>query len=240
MIFLFAPILSKAQSGEKNTNDDFKETYFSFAPLAVLEPHLTLGASFGQRLTNRSEYFAELSYVAKTFIYNQRGRQSNAYSYKLNGARMIVQYRYHFLQRWRPIINLGQGGRKKAIGKKIQPFMGVEFRYKPYNFSSTGDFINQSIADTLLGIAFIAHDDVLGGALIFGNTFNLTKDKRWKLELTFGIGAKQRFVKFISLPKGYIIYRSFIPKDGPIIPPPQEETGAPYFPISIRLRYCIK
>jgi len=211
ILFLF-PLFSKAQIGEKNSNSGFKETYFSFAPFAIFEPHFAFGGSFGQRLTARSEYFTEASYVMQTPIFNQKGRSDNLFNTQLKGARIILQYRYHFLKIGRPIVNLLQRKHRKEQAEKFQPFIGVEFRYKSYNFSSNADFINPSIADTLWGKTFTAHANVLGGALIFGNTFNLTKDKRWKLELTYGIGGKQRFVKFKSVPKGYVIYHPLWPK----------------------------
>lgn len=239
IIFLF-PIFSLAQKGEKNAINGFKETYFSFAPLAIFEPHFALGGSFGQRITARSEYFTEASYVAQIPIFNQRDRNNNLFNTQLKGARIILQYRYHFFKKGKPILNLMSREKRIALAEKWQPFIGIEFRFKSYNFTSYADFINRSIADTLWGQMFTAHANVLGGALIFGNTFNLTKDKRWKLELTYGIGGKQRFVKLKSLSNEYEVYHSFMRKDGPYIPPLYEEVGSLIIPFAIRLRYCIK
>jgi hypothetical protein len=74
--------------------------------------------------------------------------------------------------------------------------------------------------------------------LIFGETLNLSADEKWKLEITAGIGAKQRVVNHISVPAGYKPY--LIPvREWFSIPSPQYETGTVIFPFAIRLQYVI-
>lgn len=234
-IFLVLPVFTFAQLKNNEPGLSFrgKETYLSFNLLSVTEPQLALGPSFGIRFTERSETFAEVAYIGKSPFYRNDWKD---FSY-LHGARFILQYRYHFLQQWRPLINFGGASHRKKVNERQQPFIGIEFRYKPYRFSSKDNFINEATHDTLFNVPFTAQTNVLGGALIFGRTFNLSSDNRWKLELTAGIGGKQRLVKFKIPASGYKLYRDFIPKDGPIIPKLQEETGTVYFPFAMRLRY---
>ena len=107
------------------------EKYFSFNPLALAEPQIAIGGGFGNRFSERSEYFTELSYVAKHPFYDMPEKS-------LHGLRFIAQYRYHFLQQWRPLINLGQRNRERRA--RQNPFVGVEFRVKPFNFTNNGTF----------------------------------------------------------------------------------------------------
>jgi hypothetical protein len=210
---------------------DEKEKYFSINPFSVAEPQFTLGPSFGCRFTERSEYFFELAYVTKTPFLNW-GENIN----KLRGARLIAQYRYHFLQQWKPLINFGTAFSKRK--ERQQPFIALEFRAKPFSFSSTGSFVNKAINDTLSGYSFKANGLIYGGALVFGRTLNLSADEKWKLEVTIGIGAKQRNIKFKNLPGGYVA----IPKQAVewfYQPYFHEEVGGVLVPLALRLRYTI-
>jgi hypothetical protein len=231
LMFVSVPIFSQFNKNKLNAGFDEKEKYFSLNFFSVAEPMFTLGPSYGCRFSERSEYFFEAAYVAKSPFYDWQDIS------RLHGARILAQYRYHFLQQWRPLINFGGLGNQRRK-EKHQPFIGIEFRYKPFSFSSKGNFVNLSLHDTLYHVSFNANTNTYGGALIFGGTFNLSSDEKWKLELTAGIGGKQRNVNLKTIPAGYEVYR-VLPKDGPILPLLQEETGAPYFPCTLRLRYVI-
>jgi hypothetical protein len=234
ILFLFASLGSLAQLRK----DRFKipgfqnEKYFSFSPFSVGEPQLALGLSFGNRFSERSEYFIETAYIGKTPFYDWRETKW------LHGTRMLLQYRYHFLQQWRPLIKFVSSAGNRERRRRTQPFIGLEFRYKPFSFSSEGTFINAALNDTLSAFPFKANAITIGGALIFGSTFNLSANERWKLELTAGFGAKQRIVNLKTVPSGYKAYR-FSSHDGPIFPLLYEDAGLPIFPCAIRLRYII-
>jgi hypothetical protein len=131
---------------------------------------------------------------------------------------------------------LGNAVRKKKASH--HPFMGVEFRIKPFNFSATGTFIKNSPADTLDHFLYRANAVSLGGALLFGETYDLSSDGRWKLELTLGIGGKVKMVHYKNKPAGY---EPYIQKHafGLAVPAFNEAIGVPYFPCAFRLRYVI-
>jgi hypothetical protein len=230
---LLACTSSSSQFGKSKISSgyDDKEKYISINPFSVAEPQFALGPSFGCRFTERSEYFVELAYVGKTPFYKNDWVDFK----RLSGARMIVQYRYHFLQQWKPLINLGLNNRRRR--EEHQPFIGVEFRMKPISFATKGDFINTATSDTLLGYSFSANALTYGGALIFGNTFNLSRDEKWKLEFTAGIGAKQRNVKLKTVPPGYKV----LPLQRVAFQAPRlyEETGTVLIPLALRLRYVL-
>jgi hypothetical protein len=231
-IFFFASYVQAQQkSGRINTRFDETEKYISLNLFSVAEPQFAFGPSFGIRFTERSEIFAEAAYVAKTPFYKNDWED---YSY-LRGARVILQYRYHFLQQWRPLFNFGL--RNRRIRSRHQPFMGVEFRVKPIFFSTSASFVNQSTNDTLYNYVFKANAFTYGGALIFGNTFNLSRDEKWKLEFTLGIGAKQRVINKTTIPEGY--KRPQLERAPFQRPPLYEELGTILIPCAIRLRLVL-
>jgi hypothetical protein len=233
LFLLMASISSSSQSGKSKIGSgyDDKEKYISINPFSIAEPQFAIGPSFGSRFTERSEYFLEMAYVGKTPFYKNYTRDFE----RLSGARLIVQYRYHFLQQWKPLINFGFNNRRRR--EEQQPFIGIEFRMKPISFAADGNFINAATNDTLSGYSFSANAFTYGGALIFGNTFNLSRNEKWKLEFTAGIGAKQRNVKLKTVPPGYKV----LPLERVAFRSPRlyEETGTVLIPLAIRLRYVL-
>jgi hypothetical protein len=202
------------------------EKYFSFNPFGLIEPQVAIGIGYGNRFTERSEYFTELSYAGNNYIYG------NLLS-SLHGARLIAQYRYHFLQEWKRIVNL----RSRARKVRTDPFMGVEFRMKGYHFSDRNSFANLTTSDTLKNVLYSANALSIGGAILFGRTIDIGANGNWKLELTMGIGAKQKFVTLKDHPAGYEPLKNKRIDLGP--PDTFEAVGMPYVPCTIRLRYVI-
>lgn len=205
--------------------------YFSFNPFALAEPHLAAGIGFGNHFTDRSEYFTELSYIGKQFFYDNPTPSS------LHGVRWIAQYRYHFLQTWRPLFNTGRVGIRGRYVKR-HLFLGAEFRVKPFNFSATRTFIKDVPADTLHSFFYRAGAVSVGGAILLGETFELSANGKWKLEATIGIGAKMKTVQYKNVPAGYkpLLTYSKYAFTAPAI---DEAVGMPYFPCAIRLKYFI-
>lgn len=189
------------------------EKYFSFNPFGLAEPQMAIGAGFGCRFSERSEYFTELSYLLKTPFYSY---QANS----LKGFRFLGQYRYHFLR------------------TNTNRFIGAEFRLKMYDFTGNNTFVNNTSHDTLKSVSYNANAISLGGAIVFGNTYNISKNGRWKIEITAGIGAKQKLVNFKGALKEYeVIIRRKL--DGLAPPYIFEAVGMPYIPCTIRLKYLI-
>jgi hypothetical protein len=233
MLLLLASFCFKVNAQQikaKSNKHRFTETekYFSFNPFALAEPQIAIGAGFGNRFSERSEYFTELSYIAKTPFYDY---QANS----LHGFRFLSQYRYHFFGTGKPLINLGLRKERKT---KQNRFIGAEFRLKMYNFSGKNTFVNNISNDTLRSISYNANAISLGGAILFGRTYTISKSGNWKIEITSGIGAKQKLVNFKGNLKDYeiIIQRRF---DGWAPPYIYEAVGMPYLPCSIRLKYII-
>ena len=217
VIFLCLFNLFAAAQPKKNKTATHRftksEKYFSFNPFGLVEPQMAIGAGFGCRFSVRSEYFTELSYLLKTPFYSYQATS-------LNGFRFLGQYRYHFLQ------------------TNTDRFIGAEFRLKMYDFTGNNTFVNNTSHDTLSNVPYKANAVSLGGAIVFGNTYTISKNRKWKIEITAGIGAKQKLVSFKGVLKDYevIIKRKL---DG--IAPPYifEAVGMPYIPCTIRLKYLI-
>jgi len=69
-----------------------------------------------------------------------------------------------------------------------------------------------------------------------GTSFNLSKNGQWRGEITAGIGARHKFVRYKNLPQGY--KPIFFEKACGFCPPEiQEAVGMPYFPMALRIKY---
>ncbi|WP_462253610.1 hypothetical protein [Ferruginibacter sp.] len=239
LVLLFCIIWSNSFSQERQSNFNSRmytspAKYISFNPLGLLEPQTAICMGVGTRFSERSEFFTEIAYLGRNRVY----KYHELVFY--HGFRFLAQYRYHFLQQWRPIINLGritEYQRKRR--QKNQFFIGVEFRFKPVQFSAYNNFENKVTADTLNKFKYKASTQSIGGAILLGETFNLSKNGNWFLEFTIGIGAKHKFVKYKNLPQGY----SVVPKqplEWNFVPDIDESIGMPYIPSTFRLRYIIR
>lgn len=177
----------------------------------IAEPHAAIGIGFDNIITQRSGYFAEISYIFKAPFYK-------APDHITGGYRMIAQYRYYL---------------KKESSWNY--FVGPEFRIKQYGFK--GNILaKNSISGSVKYIDYKANAFSIGGALLAGASFNITKSRQWQCEMTAGIGAKQKFVKFKNIPQDYeVLMETRKEWLGP--PKIYEAVGMPYFPITIRVKY---
>jgi hypothetical protein len=208
--------------------------YLSFNPLGLLEPQIAIGFGAGTRISKRSEFFSEIAYLGRNPIY----KYDELVFY--HGIRFLAQYRYHFLQQWRPLINLGSiTVHQRERRRKSQSFIGIEFRFKPVYFSAYNTFANSTTANTLDKFEYKATTQSIGGAILFGETVNLSSNGNWLLELTIGIGAKHKFVQYKNIPEGYTVVPKQ-PREMDFVPDIDKPIGMPYIPSTIRLRYIIR
>jgi len=216
--FLFTITIESIAQNKPSQNQLFKQQKaFTFNPLALAEPQAAAGLGFSSTLTARSGYFTELSYIFKAPFYGGADPVTGGY-------RWLLQYRYSLLKKYRR-----------------DYFWGAEFRLKGYGFTGTNIFLNKITNDTLDRYNYKAHATSVGGAILFGKIFNFSKSSRWQMEMTAGIGAKQKFVKYKNLPDGYELYAPDFNRKPDALGPPEidEAVGMPYFPIAIRVRYHI-
>lgn len=216
--FIFISTIESTAQSKKGKNYFYKKhKAFTFNPLALAEPQAAAGLGFCNTVTARSGYFTELSYIFKAPFYGGADPVTGGY-------RWLLQYRYSLLNYHRR-----------------DYFWGAEFRLKGYGFTGTNTFINKITSDTLNRYNYKAHATSVGGALLFGTIFNLSKSRRWQMEITAGIGAKQKFVKYKNLPEGYELYVPPFNRKPDALGPPEidEAVGMPYFPCALRLRYVI-
>ena len=230
-IFLLTHSLQAQHKREKPLaiNDFETGKYITFNPFAIFEPQATIGLGFGNRFSQRSEFYGELSYLTKTPFYDYRIND-------LRGYKIVTQYRYHFLQQWKPIINGSRVARERR--GRFQPFTGIEFRFKNFSFSSNKTIYSDLPRDTISSYNYKTTATVIGGAIIFGSTYKISRNEKWNLEVTSGIGARHRFVKNLNLPAGYKVldqrrYYAFR------LPPIDEAIGLPYFPIAVKIKYIL-
>ena len=206
------------------------QLYISFPLTGLAEPHLAIGPSAGYRFSERSEVFLETAYVTSTPFYEWN------YAQRIRGFRGILQYRYHFLQQWRPLFHTGSGRRMRR--SRNEPFVAVEGRIKPFSFSVDREIVNAVTNDTLSAYNLEGRATVSGAALVFGNSLQLSRNERWKLECTLGLGAKQRRVQFKNMQAGYA-RPAFNKRVAFQVPAEDEPISTAYIPFTLRLRYII-
>jgi hypothetical protein len=217
-LILVITIESLAQKNVKNNKLFKPQKNLSFNPLALAEPQAAASLGFSYRIKTRSGYFTELSYIFKAPFYGGADPITGGY-------RWLLQYRYSLLKK-----------------RHWDYFWGAEFRLKGYGFTGTNTFVNKLTNDTLKKYNYKANATSIGGAVLFGVIFDLNKNSRWQMEMTFGIGAKQKFVKYKKLPEGYELLFSPFERKGDVLGPPDidEPVGMPYLPLAIRVRYRIR
>ncbi|MGZ3940342.1 MAG: hypothetical protein ACXVBK_16335 [Flavisolibacter sp.] len=228
LLLLFTTICTRLNSQTIYTRPtrEFKsQKYLSLNPFGLAEGNMAIGAGFGNRLTSRSEYFSELSYLSKSALYD--------YVHSLQGFRLIGQYRFHFL-----VHEASHPGEERKRDN-TQFFVGLEFRLKQYNFSNNASFIRVSTHDTLSNYEYDAKATCLAGAIIFGTCFDLSANGKWQFEFTAGIGGKSKIVHFKNLPQGFELF-VIPPREWGYVPPIAESKNTVYMPSAIRIRYRIR
>lgn len=179
-----------------------------FNPLSMGESMSSAGPCMAYRISPRVELWGETSFI----FYNlyQLTKWQN-----LKGYRFIFQPRYY-------------------TGKKRTFFVTPELRIKQFSYNTALDFINASIPDTLKNYPHKSAQFLIGGALVFGKQFVLSLRHHLFLEITAGVGAKQRYITRKNIPAGYE-YK--ITQGGFGLQPHYEwnNDGTPYFPLGVRL-----
>ncbi len=205
------------------------QKYISFNPLALAEPQMVVGAGFGNRFTERSEYFAELSYVLKQPFYNAQPENE-----RVNGYRLITQYRYHFLQK--PQSNVIGRRKSNKRNNRHEPFLAFEFKIKSFNYNSERVLANKTTLDTLQKMNYQTNNFNIGAALLYGETYNISE--HFKIELTIGIGGRDKTIKYKNAKPGYEEIGRMPDSYSPLnIDKPG---GMPYFAVALRLKYLLQ
>ncbi len=134
---------------------------------------------------------------------------------KLKGYRLIFQPRYF-------------------VGKERSFFISPEFRFKQFSYTNSLPFVNKTTNDTLHSYSHRASQVLVGGAFVMGDQFVLSKRRNLFMEVTIGIGVKQRFISRKNIPGGYQYY---LQPGGFGLAPHYNwnNNGTPYFPLGFRL-----
>jgi hypothetical protein len=191
-------------------NAQTKYPYWSIGvnPFSLGESMSSIGPCAAYRLSPRIELLGEASYIFMNL-------------YKISDWKNLHGYRFIFQPRL-------YTGRNKIF------FITPEFRLKQYSYNTSATFINNVSLDTLKNYDHKASQLLIGGALVMGFQARLSKAHNLYLEITGGIGAKQRYIKRKNIPSGY----NYNLKTGGFGLAPHYEwdnDGTPYFPLGFRL-----
>ena len=179
-----------------------------FNPLSMGESMSSVGPCIAYRISPRVELWGETSFI----FYNL---------YQLTNWQHLKGYRFIFQPRY-------------YTGEKRSFFIAPEFRIKHFSYTTALDFINSAIPDTLRQYAHKSSQLLVGGALVLGKQLILSSRHHLFLEITAGVGAKQRYITRKNIPAGYE-YKITLGGFG--LQPHYEwdNDGTPYFPVGFRL-----
>ncbi len=204
-----------AQTKKEQLVSSPHNVYITFNPLGIAELQSTFGAGIHLPFNNRITFFTEIAAVFKNPVYK------NPDDIKF-GLRNITQFRYYSKTR-----------------KRSTSFIALEARIKYYSFNNVRTFINEVIKDTLKQVSHTAVALSVGGGIVFGSRFPLSKNQKWQMELTAGIGVKNKSVFFRNINNNYSP-EYVLGGSGMRIPAIDEPGGMPYLPCAIRICYLIR
>ena len=183
-------------------------------PLSLAESQLSIGPCISYRVSDRFQLWTEASYIFANSYMPAEWK-------KMKGFRFIFQPRYF-------------------TGHQRSFFIAPEFRIKAFQFNNRLNVINQFTQDTLYKYHLRERQQLIGGALVFGKIFTLSKKKGIQLEVTMGFGEKRRLIKYFQLPEGYAV-QDMRGSDIAISPGYESHNDhVVYFPMAGRILWEIK
>lgn len=181
-------------------------------PFSVGESLSSLGPSVALRVSPGIELWSEGSFIFHNL-------------YDIAGWDHVKGYRFIFQPRL-------------FMGTTRRFFLAPELRIKSFSYGISLPFINESAQDTLDGYYHRANQFQIGGALVMGIRTVLSEKHRLFMDMTAGIGGRQRFIRRKGIPAGY----SFTPTTGGWGLAPHYEwhmDGILYLPIGLRLTWLL-
>lgn len=178
-------------------------------PLGLAESQMSIGPAVAYHFSKRVQIWTEASFIfANAYMPDQWKA--------MKGFRFILQPRYY-------------------LGESREIFITPEFRMKRFSFQNTLSFINDANRDTLHNFPFRERQLLIGGAVVVGKRYRLLRNNTFGLEVTAGLGAKQRLIKRKNIPTGYR-YDNY-QKSAFALSPAYEEhnAGNVLFPLAARL-----
>ncbi|MFN8243128.1 MAG: DUF3575 domain-containing protein [Ferruginibacter sp.] len=116
-------------------------------------------------------------------------------------------------------------------------FYGLDLRLKRYNTSDQLSFINASLPDTLSNFNHEAMHTLYGVGGTAGLRLPLSKNRKWAMELSLGIGVKYRQIRRNKVPAGYTYWELPRPVDINFYWQQNYEGWTPYVPGGLRIMY---
>jgi hypothetical protein len=191
----------------QSTNDPQGRWLISYNPLGLIEPSMALGIGIGYHPKANLEIWSETSHLHNS-LYPNGGSTS--------GMRQIIQL-------------------KRFISKDQRLFVAAEIRYIYFTNHSSDNFRNTFRPDTLLFLANTSRHHIFGAGLQVGYRWPLKRNSRLMLELTGGLGIKDKTIRWNGVPTGY----KYVDRSVDVNVWDLQATSGPsiYLPGSLRLIY---
>jgi hypothetical protein len=194
-----------------------KRWSLSFNPLGFLEPQMAIGLGVGYQVTDHWQLWLESSVLTQGLgSYTPRC---------VGGVREIFTVKYY-------------------LGARRILFLAAEMRWKEVYYRDVYNFLTSTVQPELIHYSYTLKNTVVGGAVWCGARLKLSKDDRWRLEPSVGLGVKNRVATMQGVPAGYR-YGTAPPSleggnNGDINTSPRVSVYAvPYLPASVRLIYVL-
>lgn len=178
LLFFLLPVICLYTKSTAQTN--YPYVSIGFNPLSPAESMSSIGPCVSYRVSPTLELWGETSFIFHN-LYSDNSWKN------LRGYRFIFQPRFY-------------------TGKNKTFFIAPEFRLKQYSYNNSLTFLNKTTADTLRNYPHKASQVLIGGAFILGSQFSLSSKHNFFIEITAGVGGKQRYIDRKNIPDGYKYY----------------------------------
>lgn len=182
-----------------------------FNPFALLESNATLDFGYITELKTKTKILFNIGVLLPFNINN------GDVPFNKGGFRILTQYREY---------------------KKNDYFLGFELKYRHVAFNNFGKYFKNTLSnDTFFLANPNTRANIFAGAFIFGVQEYISKNKKWAMEATIGLGIRFKYVHFKEasatiIPIQYFDRRAWVPAKN-------EEIQTIHMPGTFRLIYFL-
>jgi hypothetical protein len=211
LFFLLFYCSSYAQQ-KSISNNVTKKHGIVLSPLALIEPNATFDIGYIYTLKARKKIFINAGVLLPFNFYKGNLPFNNG------GFRIVAQYREY---------------------NKNDYFYGFELRYRHVAFDNIGKSFKNTVDNS---IVFLNNPntraDIYAGAFIFGVQEHISKNKKWNIEATIGIGVRFKNVSYKNTKATFIPFENYFERRS-WVPVRNENIGTVHMPGTFRLIYVL-
>jgi hypothetical protein len=172
-------IFAQQKIESKNT---IRKNGIVLSPLSLFEPNATFDIGYIYSINSKHKVFIDAGLLLPFNFY--KGELPFT-----KGGRILSQYRKY--------------------NSKNNFFYGLELRYRNVIFSNRGaQFVNTITRDTSFFKNPTAVSNTTAWAVIIGSQLNVTENKKWALDFTFGLGVRKKTIRYKETTSTFFPYEN--------------------------------